>query len=597
MGFKQWSMSRKLGAMSAFQIGMLLVVGTVEYMGAKATEKYMHHLVDNQIPASRHMTLANMMCDGMRAVVFRSLYLFDHGSAADRQEVKDVIKEFADNFKTYIAEIQKLDLTADIAKEVEEIKPLVKEYADSAVELVGLVVGGPKAGWENKIDPFQELFTKLEDGIGSLGKKITKTSEGAGAVAIQEAESMNFWSGVLVICGFLFGTLASIWVVRGLVSHLALVIEQLEQSSREVMNASSQTADTASRLSEGATAQASNLQETMASVEQISAMVNQNAESAANAKSAVESNQEMSDEGTRSVGQVIGAMNEIKKTNDDVLTQIETSNKEFANVVRIISEIGEKTKVINDIVFQTKILSFNASVEAARAGEHGKGFSVVAEEVGNLAQMSGNAAKEITDMLTNSIKKVNEIVETTSTRVDQLVEVGKDKISMGQSMAESCRAVLEKVSSNAASISAMVAEIAHASREQAQGLLEINKAIGQLDQATQQTSEEATKSSSQAENLNSESSALTESVNSMIQFVRGAGAQSAPEPRRKVVASAPKKAKSAGQSTKVVSLQSHKEKAASKASHSGTAVASAKAKMAVGANTVPAADDPSFKEF
>ena len=73
----------------------------------------------------------------------------------------------------------------------------------------------------------------------------------------------------------------------------------------------------------------------------------------------------------------------------------------------LISEIGNKTKVINDIVFQTKLLSFNASVEAARAGEHGKGFSVVAEEVGNLAHMSGNSAKEITQLLESSINRVN----------------------------------------------------------------------------------------------------------------------------------------------------------------------------------------------
>jgi methyl-accepting chemotaxis protein len=213
------------------------------------------------------------------------------------------------------------------------------------------------------------------------------------------------------------------------------------------------------------------------------------------------------------------AINEIKGTNDQILNQMESSNKEFAEIVKIISEIGEKTKVIDDIVFQTKLLSFNASVEAARAGEHGKGFAVVAEEVGNLAQMSGNAAKQITDLLSGSIKKVNDIVNQTSARVDQLVEVGKDKISMGLSTATKCRDALNIISENANTVTAMVTEIAHASKEQSQGVQEINKAISQLDQVTQQNAAVAQGSSSQAEHLKAESISLSSAVMTLTELM------------------------------------------------------------------------------
>ena len=70
----------------------------------------------------------------------------------------------------------------------------------------------------------------------------------------------------------------------------------------------------------------------------------------------------------------------------------------------IIQEIEDKTKAIDEIVFQTKLLSFNASVEAERAGEHGRGFSVVAQEVGNLAQLSGKSAAEINEILKRKYK-------------------------------------------------------------------------------------------------------------------------------------------------------------------------------------------------
>lgn len=199
-----------------------------------------------------------------------------------------------------------------------------------------------------------------------------------------------------------------------------------------------------------------------------------------------------------------------------------TSNKELLQIVQIITDIGEKTKVINDIVFQTKLLSFNASVEAARAGEHGKGFAVVAEEVGNLAQMSGNAATQITEMLSGSIGKVNSIVDTTRVRVDQLVDAGRSKIAHGQSTAQKCRDALTKIAESAQAVSTMVGEITHASREQSQGIQEINKAIAQLDSVTQQNASVAQRSSDQAQELNTQAADLSRAVTDLVAFVTGA---------------------------------------------------------------------------
>lgn len=335
------------------------------------------------------------------------------------------------------------------------------------------------------------------------------------------ANSLNNYLWGILAGGALFILLVAFWYSAALSKVLTDITSILNKTSDEVSQASFQSASSATELSEASTEQAASLQETMASIEEISAMVNQNAESAAKANLEVTANQKSSEEGTLSMQQVLRSIEEIKQTNDEILGQMETSNQEFAEIVKIISEIGTKTNVINEIVFQTKLLSFNASVEAARAGEHGKGFAVVAEEVGNLAQMSGNAAKEITDMLANSVKKVNQIVEQTRGKVDRLVEIGKDKISMGVSTAQKCNAVLEKINENARVVTGMISEIAHASKEQAQGVQEINKAILQLDQVTQQNSTVAQQSSSQSENLNAEAKNLTRAVLKLVVFVEG----------------------------------------------------------------------------
>ena len=323
---------------------------------------------------------------------------------------------------------------------------------------------------------------------------------------------------------FLAGSLFVAWLfLRYLVRNLRTIVSVLSSSSKKVFGASKQSASSATQLSEAATEQAASLQQTMASAEEISAMVGQNADSANKTQGAVEANRKVSEEGSRNVDEMLGAIREIRETNNEILSQMEASNKEFSDIVKIISEIGEKTNVINEIVFQTKLLSFNASVEAARAGEHGKGFAVVAEEVGNLAQMSGNAAKEITDMLSDSIKRVNTIVENTKTRVDRLIEAGKDKILMGQKTAEKCKDALIRITENAKTIAGMMNEISHASKEQAQGIQEINKAISQLDRVTQQNSAVAQQSSVQAEALNNDANGLSTAVHQLISFVDGEG--------------------------------------------------------------------------
>ncbi len=408
-------------------------------------------------------------------------------------------------------------------------------------------------------------------------------------------KQINYYTLIIILLGTLFISAVAFLLGNSISKDLKHIVETLDHSSQEVSSASTQSASSATELSEASTQQAASLQQTMASAEQISAMVSQNSESANKTKTAVDINQKVSEEGSKSVEEMLGAIGEIKDTNEEILTQMETSNKEFGEIVKIISEIGEKTNVINEIVFQTKLLSFNASVEAARAGEHGKGFAVVAEEVGNLAQMSGNAAKEITDMLSNSIKKVNSIVESTKSRVDQLVEVGKDKIAMGQSTAEKCREALNKITENARSVAAMITEITHASKEQAQGIQEINKAISQLDQVTQQNSAVAQQSSNQAEQLNSEAQSLSEAVRRLITFVEGTN---------KLVPTSHQSHQSAqphhtnGDSRRVISMAKMKmKKSLDTPKNSFPSSKKVIEKKAVGASSIPSSQNPNFEEF
>ena len=230
-------------------------------------------------------------------------------------------------------------------------------------------------------------------------------------------------------------------------------------NSHKFIKISREVSDAATTLSSSSNQQAAALQQTAASIEEVNAMVGRTSENATKSNEVSISSYQAALNGKKVVDTMIQMIEAVTQGNDDIMRQIETSNRQISEIVSVISEIGNKTQVINDIVFQTRLLSFNASVEAARAGEHGKGFAVVAGEVGNLAQMSGNAAKEISDMLEGSIEKVQGIVQDTRGKVEKLATVSKERVVNSSETARRCGAMLDDIVSELAEVKGRVGEI------------------------------------------------------------------------------------------------------------------------------------------
>ena len=336
---------------------------------------------------------------------------------------------------------------------------------------------------------------------------------------------------VTSLAAIIFGLGLAIVILRAVGNSINQVIANLSDNSNQVTVAAQQIASSSEELSQAATEQASSLEETAASIEEMNSMIQKNAENAKRTSDLSNSSHQKAEKGKVVVQDMIKAIDDISSSNANIMHQIDDSNEKIADIVKVIAEIGNKTKVINDIVFQTKLLSFNASVEAARAGEHGKGFAVVAEEVGNLAAMSGNAAEEISAMLNGSIQKVEGIVNETKQKVGHLILDGKSKVEIGSNIAKQCGEVLNEIVENVSDVTQMANEISTACQEQALGVQEITKAMNQLDQVTQTNASTSEEAASAAEELSSQSESLRSTVDVLVQEIKGSQAVNINETR------------------------------------------------------------------
>lgn len=319
----------------------------------------------------------------------------------------------------------------------------------------------------------------------------------------------------LVGIGFAVAFLALMigyFLIQKITGNIISLADRLKESAEVTRNGSNTVKDASFQVSSATQEQASAIQETATTLEEISAMVVKSVDNAKNSSEQANNSFEIATEGKQTVEKMRQSMDDIRLSNKQIAEQIEHSNREFEGIIQVIQDISEKTKVINDIVFQTKLLSFNASVEAARAGDQGKGFAVVAEEVGNLAAMSGNSSKEINELLEKSISKVVSTISETKKRVDGLIHAGHLKVDEGAIVAEKCGTILDQIVTNVSSVKNLMGDVTIAAEEQSKGVKNISDAMNMLDTTTQDNTKTVHQTATQSELLFKEADNLSDTI-------------------------------------------------------------------------------------
>lgn len=338
------------------------------------------------------------------------------------------------------------------------------EAVDKPISQVTNVMGDISQGkFGSTIDgEFSGKFKTLVDSVNSTSLALHNTIQNISDTLIQISDGNLNLENIDDLPGDLKAISDS---VNRILHSLNDFLRTVSESSTQVASGSVQVSQGSQMLSQGATEQASAVEELSATIMEIASRTKQNAESAGKVNDLVNMVKGNAENGYSKMKEMLRSMNDI--------------NESSTNISKII-------KVIDDIAFQTNILSLNAAVEAARAGQYGKGFAVVADEVRNLAAKSANAAKETTALIESSIK-----------RVDSGTKIAKET-------AESFDEIVTGVGKTAS----LISEITISSNEQATGISQIDKGLSQVSQVIQTNSATAEQSAAASEELSSQAAVL-----------------------------------------------------------------------------------------
>lgn len=327
-----------------------------------------------------------------------------------------------------------------------------------------------------------DFFSTITKAIDSIADLISN-EKNALNIKVHSTYDRAFREGV-ILAGISLGLLVGIFIllsfiISGITRPIYATINSLNQSSEDVGMAAAQLKTTSDLIATASTEGAASLEETVASLEELSSMVKINATNSESASQLSIESQKSAEEGERQILQLIAAINEMAGSSE---------------------KIQDIVSVIDDVAFQTNLLALNAAVEAARAGEQGRGFAVVADAVRSLAQRSSEQAKSISTLIN----------ENTS------------KVSYSSAAAKKSEQALSNIVSSVKKMAILNTEISGASKEQSVGLGQITEAMNQLDQAIQMNAGSAEESAASAQALSNEAQSLKNQVSQLGKIISGA---------------------------------------------------------------------------
>jgi methyl-accepting chemotaxis protein/methyl-accepting chemotaxis protein-1 (serine sensor receptor) len=430
---------------------LLVLTGTLAFTSVQAmnalnaaVESVVHRMWTRADRTSQLESTLAELAGYQQALLLRSVLSDNSGversRAAAAQAEKRVGVLFAELMPT-LDSAQDRELIASLEAKANSARALREEVArlmaaqdmNKALELVG-----------------EKLLPAYEN-IQQESVRFLNSQRGKMAAAAEDAQSQAATSRLiafLVIGCTILCAVAITAALRRMIAELNFLTSEVAKGAQQVALAAAQMNTVSESLTSGAAQQSASLEQTSASAEEINSMVHKNAESSKNVAGLTNNANRLLTEANQKLNQMLDSMKDIS-----------TSSERISKIIRVIDEIA----------FQTNILSLNAAVEAARAGEAGMGFAVVADEVRNLAQRCSQAAKDTSVLIAESISHAR----TGKVRLDEVA------------------VAMQQVTANSSEIGKLSEQVSSGSDEQARGIEQISRAILQIQEVTQKTSASA----------------------------------------------------------------------------------------------------------
>lgn len=473
---KSWTIGKRITFGFGVLIALTIGVGIFTWLQLSRINQNAAVIENDALPGLNISGTILQQAMQYRVIGLKHMVSDDDAEMASLDQAADAkALEILATLETYAATITE---EADRAN-FEKVEPALNAYRSHAKEIRRLsserlltearvlATGAGADAWE-----------EFEQSVIALRHWNVEAGSGAVTQIVNLAHSTLTITTLLSIAAVGLGIAFAVVIIRGIGKVLRQLAAALIDGAGQVSSAAGQVSEASQSLASGAGEQAASLEETSSSLEEMASMTRRNAENAQQANDLANQARKAADTGAADMQHMAAAMGAIQTSSDDIAKIIKT---------------------IDDLAFQTNILALNAAVEAARAGEAGMGFAVVADEVRSLAQRSAQASKETAAKIEGSVKSTAEGVEI-SRKVSE---------------------VLSEIVTKVRNVDELVAQVANASREQTQGISQINTAVGEIDKVTQNNAANAEESAAAAEELNAQAATLNDSVGELLRLVGG----------------------------------------------------------------------------
>lgn len=469
------SLKAKLILLAGIPILGLIISAIIAMQGITSLESSINAFSKKRLPITQLISEVRIQMNAISRLVWQALASQDQSS---QTKTKANIQNRIAELEVRFTDLSNIGLVSANKINLEKLRSLWNPQKEKYQFIVANLNNENAINLQNKmvetIAPADEI-TEILLAMGKIMDQANKNTTQEAQTVINQVKMIMISCSIIVsIIGFLWATLLNI----NLNKTFSKISDDLDMAGTQVESASEEMSKSSQLLSSSSVEGAASLEETVASLDEINTQVSLNSERSLLAQNLSSSAKTLSQTGESQLKNLLTSISEI-----------EVSSNKIQDIIGII----------DDIAFQTNLLSLNAAVEAARAGDQGKGFAVVADAVRSLSQRTANSAKEISKLISESA------VKTVS----------------GVQLASSSHKVLQEVFTVIEKLANLNNEIAIASKEQSLGLQQISIAINQLDSATQSNAAAAEETSSTAEELSAQSRELHKLVNQLVCVVHG----------------------------------------------------------------------------